>query len=169
MVTLGLCSFALRPAMADPLEDADTMATSKATDRESAAVQRKKEIQTSGALERRVPCDQVVSTFDHLSTLSGKPVEAGNVAQKLNTSGFWVDRCMGAYGRRLRHVAAQNSEETEERLEHLEEDEPEETAPEDIEEEGASAHLERPERENMSRGKPTPKSDDAGSAEGYGR
>ncbi len=141
----------------------------KSTDRESAAVQRKKDIETSGSLERRVACERVIATFDRESAQGERSVEVGDVASKLGTSTFWVQRCLEVYGRQPRHVAAENSEETEQRLDSLEEDEPEETAPEDIEEEGVRARPERPERQKLLHGAarlPTP--NEGGSNEGYG-
>ncbi len=166
VVVLGLGTAPIRRAMADSLDEEESAAPLKSTDRESAAVQRKKDIETGGALERRVPCDQVIASFDHGSGQGERPVEVSDVAQKLNTSTFWVERCMEVYGRRPRNVAAQNSEETEQRLESLEEDEPEETAPEDVEEEGVRTRPERPERQKILHGSaraPTP-----GEDEGYG-
>jgi hypothetical protein len=152
--------------VADSLDEPSSQAALKPVDRESAEVQQKKELQTSGALERRIPCDEVISGFDRASAQSERPIEIGDVARQLKTSTFWVERCMNVYGRRPRRVAAENSEETEQRLESLEEDEPEETAPEDVEEEGVRTRPERPERQKVLHGSaraPTP-----GANEGYG-
>jgi hypothetical protein len=101
-----------------------------------------------GGAARRVPCDQVISRVDREGRRhKDHEVEISLIARNLNTSVAWVERCMLAYGRRPGRSGGAGAEATERRLERLEEEEPEELGPEEIEERGSSRARELRERQ----------------------
>jgi hypothetical protein len=103
-------------------------------------VEARKEFESSGAAQRRVPCDEVISRVDHYAEVQpGNVADVSKVAKELGTNVTWVERCMLAYGRRAKRSRVESAETTAQRLESFEEDEPEEVGPEDVEEEGSSA------------------------------
>jgi hypothetical protein len=90
-----------------------------------------KELESSGGALRRVPCEQVIAHIDH----ERKPkhvTDAAEIARQMHTSVLWVDRCMQAYGRRMKQDVHNSAEAREHRLESLEEDEPEEVGSEEL-------------------------------------
>jgi hypothetical protein len=106
------------------------------------------------AAHRRIPCDQVISRVDHdLNAERGQAVDMLLVSRELGTSVTWVERCMRAYGRRVKRPGVESAETTEQRLESFEEDEPEEVQPEDVEEEGGEFR-ERPEQQRQPKNAP---------------
>jgi hypothetical protein len=108
----------------------------------------RKEFESSGAAQRRLPCDQVISRVDHDADVQrGHAADVSRVAKELGTSVTWVERCMLAYGRRAKRPGVESAETTEQRLENFEEDEPEEVGPEDVEEERAPSRRKRAERQ----------------------
>jgi hypothetical protein len=108
----------------------------------------KKEFESSGASRRRVPCDQIISRVDHDPNVQkGNAADMSMVARTLGTSVTWVERCMVAYGRRVKRPGRESAETTERRLESLEENEPEEIGPEDVEEEAEGKPHEQPEKQ----------------------
>ncbi len=109
--------------------------------------------------ERRAPCDQIMSRYDADPNVPlGRAVDISAIAQELHTSVIWVERCMLASGKRVAHSHLQSVESAEDRLEGLEEDEPEESAPEEIEAgREPKEHEERPRvLKNPSKRIPTP-------------
>jgi len=117
----------------------------------------------------RVSCDSVISEVDKEARTTKKAhVDISKVATHLGTSVAWTERCMRAYGRRAKRPGTESSEGREEELESFEEDEPEETAAEDTEEEGAPDPRLHPERQRMLKvhPPPTPK-EGLESSEGY--
>ena len=110
-------------------------------------IEARKEFESSGAAQRRLPCDQVISRVDHDADVQrGHAADMSVVAKELGTSVTWVERCMLAYGRRAKRPGVESAETTERRLENFEEDEPEEVGPEDVEEERAASRRKPPER-----------------------
>jgi hypothetical protein len=102
----------------------------------------RKQLESSGALQRRIPCEQVVSQADHdTAARRGRAVDVGVVARQLGASATWVERCLRVYGRRAKRSDLESAEIRERRLESFEENEPEAIAPEEVEEEGAAAQL----------------------------
>lgn len=90
-----------------------------------------KEVESSGAALHRIPCEQVIAHIDH----NPKPdhvTDAVRIARQMHTSVLWVDRCMEAYGRRMKQEVHNSAEAREHRLESLEEDEPEEVGSEEL-------------------------------------
>ncbi|MFI5398430.1 MAG: hypothetical protein ACHQ9S_23090 [Candidatus Binatia bacterium] len=132
---------------------------------EDAKLEDQEEIENSGAVSRRVPCDQVVSHID--KDLKPRHVtDIVRIAKEMHTSVLWVERCMESYGRRVREETHHNAEEREQLLETWEEDEPEEVGPEEMSEPGVEDRSERqtlrshPERERQLHApKRTPKAD----------
>lgn len=91
------------------------------------------EVTSGSGGERRAPCDQIISRYDSdPSGQHGHVVDISAIARELHTSVIWVERCMLASGKRVNHSHLQSVESAEDRLEALEEDEPEESAPEEI-------------------------------------
>jgi hypothetical protein len=108
----------------------------------------------------RVPCEQVMSAVNRSTRVTkGAPADISEIAEKLGTSVPWVERCMLTYGRRPKRPGHETAESLEARLEHLEEDEPEETAREDTEEAGAVDIEELPEKQRIERIDPRPTPD----------
>jgi hypothetical protein len=90
-----------------------------------------KEVESSGAALRRIPCEQVIAHIDR----DPKPKHATDevlIATQMHTSVLWVDRCMEAYGRRMKQEVHKSAEAREHGLESLEEDEPEEVGSEEL-------------------------------------
>ena len=88
--------------------------------------------------KQRVGCDTIISKVDRDRTSKHRRVaDMSEVARQLGTSIFWVEHCMLVYGRHPKRPGIESAEAHEELLESLEEDEPEETASEDIPEPGA--------------------------------
>jgi len=105
----------------------------------------------------RVPCDRVISRLNHEEgSEHGTAPDMSRVAKQLHTTVTWVERCMLAYGRRPRRPGLESAESREQHLEDLEEQEPEEVAPEDIAEPGARERKEHPEKERVTHVKPPP-------------
>jgi hypothetical protein len=101
----------------------------------------------AGAHAGRVSCDDVLSRFTHeVSLHRGKPVDTTHIARTMNTTTAWVEHCLQTAGRRTKRSDLQVGENNEDRLEKFEDEEPEETAPEDVEEPGAKERPERPEK-----------------------
>jgi hypothetical protein len=84
------------------------------------------------------------------------------LAKRMHTTVVWVERCMLASGRRPLRPGMESAETREEGLEAFEDAEPEEIAPEDIQEPGARGYKEHPEKERLSRVKPPPTPSDFG-------
>jgi len=105
-----------------------------------------------------VGCPEVLSEANRQSReLHGRPADISEIAKKLNTSVIWVEHCLQVFGRRARRPGLESQEGRETRLEAFEEeDEPEESPPEDIEEPGEREREERPERQRQVRVRPTP-------------
>ena len=83
-----------------------------------------------GAEGRRVPCNTVVGEIDRADELAGSaPADPVEVAERLRTDPFWVERCAQVYGRRL--AARPRGENREDRSEAWESEELEEIAPEE--------------------------------------
>ena len=116
------------------------------------------EVKRSSGAARRVPCDRVISRYNGDPNVErGRAVDLSTVARELNTSVIWVERCMLAYGKRLDRSHFESEESAEDRLEALEADEPEESAPEEIDAgPERSEHPERPRVLQSSKGLPTP-------------
>ncbi len=94
---------------------------------------------SGGEAARRVGCAEVISKIDsEASARHGREVRINVVARSLGTTPWWVERCMTTYGRSVPMRKNQPSGESllEERVERFEEDEPEELAPEEVEEPG---------------------------------
>ena len=118
-----------------------------------AKLEAKEKLKSSGAAERRVPCDQVISQVDR-EGYAHRDVSV--VARSLDTSVVWVERCMLAYGRQPRRPRGESAESKEKRLQRLEEDEPEERGREEIEEPGAPYGRESREKQLRKPIRPTP-------------
>jgi hypothetical protein len=104
-----------------------------------------------------VPCPEVMSEVTRqTSKLRGKSADMSEVAKKLGTSAAWVEHCMRTYGRRAHRPGLESQEGREQRLEALEEDEPEESAQEDVEEPGEHDIEEHPEKQRILKHRPTP-------------
>ena len=105
----------------------------------------------------RVPCDSVMSEV-HRETRTAKEahVDISKVAARLKTSIAWTEHCMRAYGLRTQRPGVESAEGREEELESFEEDEPEETAAEDTEEEGAANPKLHPQRQRLLKIHPPP-------------
>lgn len=83
-----------------------------------------------------VPCDEIVAHIDHERAVQkGGAVNLAVMARELGTTAPWTARCLLAYGRRV--PRSSETFQDEDQLEKFEEQEPEETAPEDVEEPGA--------------------------------
>jgi len=84
----------------------------------------------------RVPCEEIVSAVDHhFRADKALAANVAVIAKRLGTTQLWVGHCMLVYGRRV--PEALENEANEDVLEKLEEDEPEESANEDVSEPGA--------------------------------
>lgn len=109
-----------------------------------------------------VTCVRVVQEADSMSRKNkGRPPALGELARRVGAPAAFVERCVHTFGRRARREGAESRESAEALMEHLEEDEIEESFAEDVEEPGA---VERPKREPKPRYmsiRPTP-----GTAEG---
>ena len=105
----------------------------------------------------RVDCAEVISHINREIRLGGgRYPDMSRLAKELGTSTIWVEHCMRAYGRRLRRPGWESAESREKALELLEEEEPEESGPEDVEEPGAREREERPEKFRYMKVRPTP-------------
>jgi len=114
-------------------------------------------------LAGRVPCSTVLSRVTHsVGQEKGRPVDMSQLAKRLGTTVTWVEHCMRVYGRRPKRPGFESAEEREAALEALEEDEPEETSSEDVQEPGARERAEHPARERVLRIKPPPTPDSYG-------
>jgi hypothetical protein len=127
---------------------------------EGSDIEARKQSEISGAAYRRIPCDQVISRVDrHADARQGHSVarfaDLSAVAKELGTNVTWVERCMLAYGRRVRRPGIESAGTTERRLESFEEDEVEEVQPEDVEG-GGGEFPERPERQRRLKSAPVP-------------
>lgn len=92
-----------------------------------------------------VTCVAVVQEAGRVSRENkGRVPAVGELARRLGAPAAVVERCMHAFGRRLRREGAESREASQALLEQLEEEEVEESFPEDLEEPGA---VERPKRE----------------------
>jgi hypothetical protein len=142
-----LLTSAVPTAVAQPVSGSGTPARAGHPGRRGTNIEARKEFESSGAAQRRVPCDQVISRVDHDTDVQrGHAADMSMVAKGLGTSITWVQRCMLAYGRRPKRSGVESAETTEQRLEKFEEEEPEEGGSEDVEEENAGNGNERPER-----------------------
>lgn len=90
-----------------------------------------KKVENSGAALRRIPCEQVIAHIDH-DPKPNHATDAVRIARQMHISVLWVDRCMEAYGRRMKQEVHKSAEAREQRLESLEEDEPEEVGSEEL-------------------------------------
>ena len=100
-----------------------------------------------GIVARRVPCDQVISQVDRNTTSRGGKGSADltKLASQLNTTVSWAEHCMRAYGRRPKRAGLQSGGSHRAQVERWEEDEPEESAPEEMEDSGEHEEaLEKP-------------------------
>src|SRR5262249_19347383 len=98
-------------------------------------------IRTDTAAAWRVPCDQVISRVNHeVGAERGGSADLSKLAKAMGTTTGWVEHCMTMYGRRQRRPEVESADRREERLEALEDEEPEEVAPEDVEEPGEHEH-----------------------------
>jgi len=83
-----------------------------------------------------VPCEEIIAHVDHeRASQKGGAVNLAVMARQLGTTEPWTARCLLAYGRRV--PRSSEAVQDEDQLEKFEEQEPEETAPEDVEEPGA--------------------------------
>jgi len=106
---------------------------------------------------RRVACDQVLSVVNRqLRATRGRATDLTDVAKELKTTIPWVEHCMRAYGRRPLRPGREAAESREAEIEAYEEDEPEETFAEDIEEPGARELEIPPPKPRILRAKPPP-------------
>jgi hypothetical protein len=104
----------------------------------------------------RVPCDEVLAAETHEEDLrQGRPLNLSRMAHQLSTSVVWVEQCLESYGRMPAGVELKGNEGQEHFLDSLESEEPEERAPEDIEEPGPRQLPVRP--EPPPKVEPTPK------------
>lgn len=134
-------------AVGQPVNGSGTDAGAGRPGRTDTDIKAEEKLEASRAAQRRVPCDQVTSRVDHdTNARGGHTVDMSMVAKELGTSVVWVERCMLTYGRRPRRPSGKTAESREQLLESLEENEPEEGGPEDIEEAGAPNRGERPEQ-----------------------
>ncbi|MBI3784587.1 MAG: hypothetical protein HY270_14430 [Deltaproteobacteria bacterium] len=105
----------------------------------------------------QVACSDVIKKVNHRISLErGNSPDLSLVAHQVGSSVPWVEHCMKVYGRRPKRPGLESAEAHEERLEAFEDDEPEETGPEDVEEEGAKERREHPERPRYSKFKNVP-------------
>jgi hypothetical protein len=87
-------------------------------------------------LRAQVPCAEVISAQSQQVGLEkGRSVNVVALARRLGSTKTWVAHCMLAYGRHV-PVSLKDAQD-EDALEKLEEQEPEESAAEDVEEPGA--------------------------------
>jgi len=146
-------------AMAQPVEGLNALPETvpRAGRSTEANLEAEEEFKSSGAVQRRVPCDQVISQADHDSYVLHHAADLSVVARELDTSAVWVERCMLAYGREVRRPSNKSAESKEQLLESLEEDEPEERGREEIEEPGPPSRK-LPEKQLRQPIRPTPES-----------
>jgi hypothetical protein len=94
----------------------------------------------------QVPCERVISNLDrnmrplkgraaNVESQKGREATIAMIAKHLGTTQLWVAQCMRAYGRRV--PANLENVQNEEVVEDFEEQEPEESAAEDLTEPGA--------------------------------
>lgn len=97
-------------------------------------------------LHGQVPCEQVISRLDrntrplkgraaNVEAQKGRQATVAAIAKRLGTTQLWVAQCMRAYGRRV--PANLQDVQNEDVIEEFEEQEPEESATEDLAEPGA--------------------------------
>ncbi|GIW45773.1 MAG: hypothetical protein KatS3mg077_3055 [Candidatus Binatia bacterium] len=92
-----------------------------------------------------VTCADVVRESTRMTRAAkGRSPVLGDLAKRVGAEPAFVERCMHAFGRRVRREREIASERAAAVLEHMEGDEAEESFPEDVEEPGAA---ERPKRE----------------------
>jgi hypothetical protein len=140
-------------AMAQPVEDlGEPPETVQGAGRSEARPGAKGKLKSSG-VERRVPCDRVISEVD---VHKERATDMSVVARNLNTSAAWVERCMLAYGRHATRPSSKNAESKAMLMESWEQDEPEELGPEENEEAGAPYRRELPEKQLRKLIPPTP-------------
>ena len=125
--------------------------------RRGPAVREQQEGMKARSVGRRVGCDEVVSRVDREKRAGhGRAADMSSLAQRLGTTVFWVEHCMLTYGRRPKRPGVESAEIREERMESLEENEPEETAAEDVPEPGAAERPFHPARERRLKLQPPP-------------
>jgi len=107
--------------------------------------------------ERRVPCDAVIAAISReVRVQKGRSADMSLVAKRLGTDISWVEHCMLIYGRRPKRPGLESAETREARMEHWEEDEPEESATEDVQEPGAQERETRKPKPRVGHIRPTP-------------
>ena len=122
--------------------------------RDTGGARRSDDLRGDGVLDstiraaHRAPCDKVISRYNtDPSRDSGRGVDLSAVARDLNTSVIWVERCLVAYGKPVKGSHLETAESVEDRLEALEEEEPEETSREEIE--AGGTHPPRAEKQRV--------------------
>jgi len=114
----------------------------------------------SPARAGQVACAEVISEVNRsIRVNGGVSPELSRVARDVGASPAWVEHCMRVYGRRARRPGLESTEGRESRLERFESDEPEETAPEDVEEAGDDVEPRRREKPPVIRPTPEPPRD----------
>lgn len=104
----------------------------------------------------RVPCDQVLAADTQaIDSAGGHSVDLTRMARRLGTSAGWVQRCLESYGRGAMR-AGLGSAQGAERIDMFEDQEPEEVAPEDVDNKGSATVLYR---EHIEHVKPPPTPD----------
>ncbi len=94
----------------------------------------------------QVPCEEIISSLDRsarplkgraaaVESQKGREATVAMIAKHLGTTQMWVAQCMRAYGRRV--PANLENTQNEDVVEEFEEQEPEESATEDLTEPGA--------------------------------
>jgi hypothetical protein len=136
---MGVVTSGMVTAAAQVVKRSGTLASPGRPERGLTETEARKQLESSGALQRRIPCEQVVSQADHdTAARRGRAADVGAVAKQLGASATWVEQCLRAYGRRAKRADVESAEIRERRLESLEEGGDGEVRSEEGEEEGGT-------------------------------
>lgn len=84
-----------------------------------------------------VACADVIREVNHEMRLTGGGLpDISHIAKEIGSTPAWVERCLQVYGRRAKRPDRQAPENREAQVERYESEEPEESASEDLEEQG---------------------------------